>query len=152
MRTQLADGFARLVGDAPSNRLDGLMRTPLRRPLLDAIFWQMPKQVNSSRVAGLHCSVRWKITGRRDGKTDVYDLELREGRCRTRRGGLEAKPLVTITLDGAEFLRLISGRTDPVQAYFKGRLGLSGDIMFAAKLASLFRIPGRRSGESPTTA
>jgi hypothetical protein len=31
-----------------------------------------------------------------------------------------------------------------MQAYFKRRLALSGDIMFAAKLVSMFRIPKRQ--------
>ena len=39
----LADGFGRIVRDAPPERLEQLMRSPARRPVLDGIFWQMPK-------------------------------------------------------------------------------------------------------------
>jgi hypothetical protein len=31
-----------------------------------------------------------------------------------------------------------------MQAYFKGRVRLAGDIMVAAKIRSLFKIPGGR--------
>ena len=46
-------------------------------------------------------------------------------------------------MDAVEFLKLASGNLDPMQAYFKGRIELAGDIMVAAKLAQLFKLPGR---------
>ena len=51
------------------------------------------------------------------------------------------EPRVTITIDGADFLRLVLGTADAMQAYFTGKLELSGDIMHAAKLTLLFRTP-----------
>jgi putative sterol carrier protein len=147
--TQLADGFARALGDVPPNRLERLMRTPLRRPLLDAIFWQMPKHLDRTRAARLRANVRWRITGRHDGDADVYDLAISGGRCRVSRGEGAAEPQVTITVDRVEFLQLITGNSDALQAYFKGRLALSGDIMLAAKLISLFRIPNRGASRRP---
>ena len=53
---------------------------------------------------------------------------------------------VTITMDGVEFLRLISGNSDPMSAYFKGRIQLAGDIMVAAQLAQIFKMPGAGAG------
>ncbi len=147
--SQLADGFARVVGDLPQDRLEWLMRTPLRRPLLDAIFWQMPKQLDRTRAARLSATVRWRITGRQDGGADVYDLTIDDGRCRVSRRERGAAPQVTITVDGVEFLRLITGNADALKSYFTGRLALSGDIMLAAKLISLFRVPN--SGRSRPT-
>ena len=145
--SQLADGFARVVGDLPSERLESLMRTPLRHPLLDAIFWQMPKHLDRTRAARLGATVRWRITGHQDRHVDVYDLAISDGQCQVSRGGGSAKPQVTITVDRVEFLRLITGHSDALKAYFTGRLGLSGDIMLAARLISMFRIPS--GGSSP---
>jgi putative sterol carrier protein len=147
--TQLADGFARVVGDVPPDRLERLMRTPLRRPLLDAIFWQMPKHLDRSRAARLSANVRWRITESRSGDADVYDLAIMEGRCHVSRGEGSEPPQVTITVDRVEFLQLITGNSDALQAYFRGRLALAGDIMLAAKLISLFRIPNGGSSRRP---
>ena len=36
-----------------------------------------------------------------------------------------------------------------MKAYFKGRIKLGGDVMVAAKLASLFRMPGARARRQP---
>ena len=141
---QLADGLGRLVREAPPERIEQLMRSPARKPILDGIFWQMPKQLDAAQAAGVSSSIRWCITGRADGGVDAYQLEIKDGRCRTIRGPDGPEAGVTITVDAAEFLRLASGNSDPMQAYFKGRIQLAGDIMLAARLASLFRMPGGR--------
>jgi putative sterol carrier protein len=144
----LADGFERVVRDTSPERLEQLMRSPARKPVLDGMFWQMPKQVDSDAAIGVTTSIRFVITGRADGGTDVYQLEIDNGTARTVRGDEGGDPRLTVTLDGVEFLRLASGNSDPMQAYFKGRIQLSGDIMVAAKMAQIFRMPGSSNGGS----
>ncbi len=45
----------------------------------------------------------------------------------------------------------MTGNLDPMQSYFKGQIKLSGDIMVAAKLATLFRFPGAPSANGDST-
>jgi hypothetical protein len=148
--SQVADGVSRLVGDADGDRLEWVMRSPIRRPVLDAIFWHMPRELDR-RAAPPDATVRWRITcpadnaDNADNAVSVYDLIFAGGGCRVARGAKGGEPRVTVTVDGAEFVRLVTGNSDALQAYFRGRLALAGDIMFAAKLVSMFRIPkGRR--------
>jgi putative sterol carrier protein len=140
--TQIADGFGKIVRDASPERLEQIMRSPARRALLDGIFWQMPKQLDSKQAAGVTTSIRWCITGRSDEGVDTYLLQVQSGGARTSRGTDGPDPRLTITMDGVEFLRLISGNSDPMSAYFKGRIQLAGDIMVAAQLAQMFKMPG----------
>jgi putative sterol carrier protein len=139
---QLADRFARIVRNAPEERVERLMATPAGRLVVEAIFWQMPQHVSRRQAAGTDATIRWEVTGPA-GVADVFDLQIGDGRCRVHRGGSTADPGVTITLDGTEFLRLATGNADPVQDYFSGKIKLKGDIMLAAKLQSLFRVPKR---------
>jgi hypothetical protein len=139
---QVAEGFASAVRNAPKERLDQVMRSPARRVLLETIFWQMPRHIDPHAAKSMNCTIRWRITGRSDGEADVYDLEFIDGRCRVIRGPGVAPPKLTISADGAEFLRLATGNSDPVKAYFTGRVALAGDVMVAAKASGLFRIPG----------
>jgi len=141
----LADGFGRAVASAPPERLEQLMRSAARKPTLDGIFWQMPKQVNPKIAAELTTSIRWRITGRPDDGTDVYQLEIDRGKVKTTKGE-SGDPNLTVTMDAVEFLKLASGNLDPMQAYFKGRIELAGDIMIAAKLAQMFKLPGTGNG------
>jgi alkyl sulfatase BDS1-like metallo-beta-lactamase superfamily hydrolase len=131
------------------------MRSPARRVLLETIFWQMPRHIDPRTAKGMNCTIRWRITGRSDGEADVYDLEFTDGNCRVVRGPGDSPPKLTITVDGAEFLRLATGNSDPVKAYFTGRVALAGDVMVAAKASSLFRLPGvgpRRGSPQPDTS
>jgi putative sterol carrier protein len=143
---QIADGIGRLVHDASPERLDQLMKSPARRAVLDGVFWQMPRQLDAKAAANIRTTIRWNITGRADDGVDTYLLEVDRGTARTNRGTQGADPKLTITMDGVEFLRLISGNSDPMAAYFKGRIQLAGDIMVAAQLAQIFKMPTGSTG------
>jgi putative sterol carrier protein len=139
-RRQVADRVARAVRDSPDPWLEKVMHSPARRVVLDGIFWQMPSFLDRKRAAGVTSTVRWEIT-RPNGGPDVYALEFDGAGCRTRRRPDEFSAPMTITVDGVEFVRIATGSSDPMKAYFSGRLALAGDIMLAAKLVSLFRVP-----------
>jgi len=111
-------------------------------PVYEGLRVAMPRQLDAKAAANVKTAIRWNITGRADDGVDTYLLEVDRGTARTNRGteGPDAK--LTITMDGVEFLRLISGNSDPIAAYFKGRIQLAGDIMVAAQLAQIFKMPG----------
>ena len=138
--TQVGDRIAGLIGNLPDRQLDQLMQSPARRVVLDVIFSQVPRRLDRTRAAGVDSTVRWRIS-RPGGPPDIYQLEIGGGRCHVVRGTPARDPRVTITIDGADFVRLVLGTSDAMQAYFTGKLALSGDIMHAAKLALLFRTP-----------
>jgi putative sterol carrier protein len=144
----VTDGLARAVRGVPDDRLEQALRTPMRRVVLDGIFWQMPQHLDRTRASGVDVTVRWEVTGRSDGGVDTYDLVLGGGRARVRRGA-KGDARLTITLGAAELVRLASGGLDPMQAYYKRRIKLGGDIMLAAKLTALFRIPSTRPRADP---
>jgi hypothetical protein len=127
---------------------------PARRAVLEAIFRQMPRYLDRKRAENVRLRSRWQIT-RPDGSApDVYELAIDRGRARVRRGIGEAgdRPVdVTITVDGVKFLRLVTGTADPMRAYLEGDLAGSGDIMAAARLVSLFRMPGNETARKQNT-
>jgi predicted lipid carrier protein YhbT len=129
----LATGFTKAVRGAGPDRIERVMKSPARLAVLEGIFWQIPQRFDPSRAEGIEAMVRWCITGRADGGVDTYELQIGHGYS-----GKRAE--VTITLSGAELVQLAAGNSDPMQAYFKRRIKLSGDIMLAAKIAKLFRV------------
>ncbi len=149
---QLTDGVGRLVREASPERLEQIMRSPARWALLEGIFWQMPKRLDHEQARGVETAVLWTITGRPDGGADSWMLSVVGGSARTQRVGASTPDAnLTITMDGVELLRLVSGNLDPMTAYLQGRIKLEGDIMVAAKLSQIFRMPGG-SGDGPSTA
>lgn len=154
LQAQLAEGFARAVRSAPEGRLEQVLRTPIRRAVLEAIFRQMPQHFDRKAAGAMEVTIRWHITGSPGDPgdaVDTYELQINGGRCRVRRGENDTEPRLTITLDAAELVRLAAGNSDPIKAYFSGRVRLAGDIMLAAKLQSLFRIPGRGEPRQPVS-
>jgi putative sterol carrier protein len=140
----MAEGFARAVRRSPDRRLEWLLRTPVRHAVLGGIFWQMPRHFNREGSKGVDATIRWRITGRARGGADVWEVTISDARCRVGRGESNVDPRVTVTAEAAEFVRLATGNSDPMKAYFGGRVQLSGDIMLAARLQTLFKIPGRQ--------
>ena len=128
------------------------MRTPLRRVVLDALFWGLPNALNGTRVGEVTTSVRCHVTGRPDGNFDIYWLEFSEGRWQTGRGGNDSPPELTITVDGAELLELALKRSNLMQAYLSGKLRASGNPVIAARLTMLLRGYLRPDDEPGATA
>jgi predicted lipid carrier protein YhbT len=141
---QVADGVGRVVRNTPDDRLGQLMRSPARRVVLDGIFWQMPQYMDQARARRVHATVRWCVTGRADGGTDTYYLRIDDGTCHVTRRPDYPDPRLTITVDGVDLLKLAIGRSDPIRAYFTGRVTVTGDVVMAARLAVLFRLPASR--------
>jgi putative sterol carrier protein len=145
----VANRLARVIRDSPQSRLERLMRSPARRPILDGIFWQMPQRLSHRRAAGVNAVIEWQITGRPGSGADTYQLTLVDGQARVRRGAHEPTPLMTIALDGADFLMLVTGNADPMKSYFAGKIKLTGNVMLGARLQSLFRVPAARRPPPP---
>jgi hypothetical protein len=142
----VTERIVRLVNDAPDERLERLMRSPARRPILEGVFWQMPQRLDRQRANGVEAAVLWRIRGRPDGGIDEFRLLISDGSARVARGSSDDPPrtVLTMTIDGVDFLKLISGGLDPMRGYLGGKIELAGDIMFAAKLGSMFRVPAPR--------
>jgi hypothetical protein len=149
--SRIGDGLTRLVDQTPDERLERLMKSPARRMILESVFWKMPQRIDSRRAAGVDAAVLWRIGGRPDGGTDDFRLLISDGTARTVRVRHEHEndaspgPRLTLTIDGVDFLKLISGGLDPMRGYMAGRIALAGDIMFAAKLGGMFRVPASRA-------
>lgn len=142
IQSGLASGLERGFGRVPEERIQQAMRTPLRRVVLEALFWGLPRALNDTRAGEVVTSVRCHITGRTDGYFDVYWLAFAEGTWTASRGSAGHEPELTITVDAAELLLIAVRRSSPWQAYLGGRLRASGNPIVAARLATLFRAPG----------
>jgi len=73
---QIQSRLSRAVRDAPDERLERLMQTPVRHVVLEALFWRLSQRLDPWRTVAIDASIRLRITGRSDRIVDVYDLEL----------------------------------------------------------------------------
>jgi putative sterol carrier protein len=67
-------------------------------------------------------------------------LNVEDGVCELAKGPAE-NPRVTLALSMPDFLRMITGELNGMQAFTSGKLKISGDLMFSQALASWFKGP-----------
>lgn len=131
---------ARNVARLSDDQLREGMSGPYRRQILDEIFRRMQEHFRPDAAAGLDAVIHWRITGRKDGGHDAYEVAIREDSCEVRHE-LVADPRVAFELDGVEFLRLVTGNVAGPTLFMSGQLKIEGDLMFASSIAGLFHLP-----------
>ena len=133
------------VAGAISSITDEQLREGLSGPQRDAIigevFRRMEAHFKPSSAAGVDAVIHWKITGRSDAGFDHYEVVLRDGVC-TASKAPQHEPRVTLTLDGVDFMRLVTGNAAGPMLFMSGKLKIEGDLMFSTQIQSMFTIPG----------
>jgi hypothetical protein len=117
------------------------MRSRLRAALLWQIFRTIRQRAQPE--TSVNAVVEFRITGRRDGGVDRYQLTLSDGRCQTSRGG-GRKPALTLELEPVAFLRLVGGTASAQRLLLAGKLKLRGDLILALALPTALRLPRHR--------
>jgi SCP-2 sterol transfer family protein len=113
--------------------------------LRGVLLWQIFRTIRQRAQPDtrVNAVVDFRISGRRDGGTDRYQLTLTDGRCRTsRRGG--RRPALTLELEPVAFLRLVGGTASAPRLLIAGKLKLRGNLMLALALLTALRFPRRR--------
>jgi len=72
------------------------------------------------------------------GTVHSFQLKIAGGKCELVKGA--AGPArVTLALQAPDFLRLVTGKLNGMQAFMAGKLKLTGDMMFAQVMQGWFR-------------
>jgi putative sterol carrier protein len=98
------------------------------------VFEKMPQIFNAGGAAGVNLIFQFHITGDQGGDWNVV---VKDGACQVSTG-VHASPSVTFTMEGADWVAMCNGELDGMKAFMTGKLQLSGDIMSAQRLQSLF--------------
>jgi len=133
--------FARNVAAASDEQLCEGMASPLRGQILTEIFGRMAEHFRPESARDTEAVIHWRIGGRADGGHDEWETVIRDGACTAHEGFGAEQPRVAFRIDGADFLRLVTGNAAGPTLFMSGKLKIEGDMMFAARTASLFTIP-----------
>ncbi len=132
---------AKNVAAASDEQLVELMASPMRGQILAEIFGRMQEHFRADAARDTEAVIHWRIGGGPDGAVDEWETVIANGEC-TVHEGLEAdQARVTFAMDGADFLRLVTGNTAGPTLFMGGKLKIEGDMMFAASAAGLFTVP-----------
>ena len=134
--------FVKAVADTPEDQLAaGMADEQVRGAVLDGIFSQMAEHFDAQKAGDTEAVLEWQILDKPGGGHDRYQVVVTGGNCTVERDGGHA-PRVTFKLKPVDFLKLVTGNAMGPMMFMTGRLKIDGDLMFAAGVQSLFRIPG----------
>ncbi len=136
--TQLAALVAQ-VSDA--ELAEGMSNPEDRRLVLDEIFKRMVEHVEAGQIDGVQAVVHFRITDAPGGGHDVYEVLIVDGAVRVSEEPTTEQPKVTITTAPVSFLKLVTGQQSGPVMFMTGKLKLDGDVIFASRMTSFFRIP-----------
>lgn len=132
--------FARTVGDTPDEQLAQGMSSEYRGAILNEIFGRAAAHVRAERAGTERAVVHFQIGGRRDGGADFYELVIAGGSCQVNREPT-ARPKLMLSIDGVDFLKLVTGNAHGPALFLQGRLRARGNLLWGRKLPSLFKLP-----------
>jgi putative sterol carrier protein len=106
--------------------------------VLGQVFAGMADSFNPAKAAGQQATVQYEISAP-DG-THEWAMRIADGTCEVEQGRAES-PRVTIRMGLGDFLRLVAGRLNGMQAFMSGKLKVSGDLFFAQTYQGWFDRP-----------
>lgn len=137
-----ASQLAAMVGQVSEEQLaEGMADPEGRKMVLDEIFRRMAEHAEASQIEGVDAVVHFEITEAPGGGSDIYEVVIRDGKITTSDEPTEQQPRVKIKTAPVPFLKLVTGQQSGPVMFMTGKLKLEGDVMFASRMTSFFRIP-----------
>ena len=134
--------FVKAIATTPDDQLAaGMADEQVRGLVLDGIFSQWAEHFDGQSAGDTEAVLEWKIFDKPGGGYDRYQVVIKDGACTVEKDGGHT-PRVTFKLKPVDFLKLVTGNAAGPMMFMTGKLKIDGDLMFAAGVQSLFRIPG----------
>lgn len=138
-----ASAVAAVVRELSDQELRTRMAGGVRDIVLGEIFARFGRHLRTDRTTEVDAAIAWRITGREGGSVDQFLTHIDRGVVRLAEHG-SIKPRVSIQVEAADFLRLVTGNANPAMLFMRRRITVRGDLGFAAQLTGMFRIPSSR--------
>jgi NAD(P)-dependent dehydrogenase (short-subunit alcohol dehydrogenase family)/3-hydroxy-3-methylglutaryl CoA synthase/putative sterol carrier protein len=100
-----------------------------------AIFDRLPEAFQADKAAGVDVVFQFKISGPDGGD---WNATVKDGTCEVN-GGVHESPTTTILMSDEDFVGLIEGTVNAMQAYTSGKLKIEGDLMKSQLIEKLFK-------------
>jgi putative sterol carrier protein len=114
---------------------------PTRKRILDEIFGRMAEHTDPAQIKDVDAVVHFKIGDAPGGGEDLYEAVIKDGTVTVNNEPTTEDPKLTIATDPVPFLKLVTGQESGPAMFMKGKLKIQGDLMFATRLTSFFKIP-----------
>lgn len=127
-----------------SEHLRKVMGSGFRPVVLGEIFRRLPDFLDERKAARVRLTVGFRLLGNPSGEIERCVVRVADGRATVEHGdAVESggERDATVTCEGHDYLRLVTGHLSPVTGVLKGQLKVKGDKAKALQLSSVFDIP-----------
>jgi putative sterol carrier protein len=104
---------------------------------IEELMSRMPAAFIPEKAQGVDAIIQFKFTG---AEASDWHVAIKDGACQVMKGVTSLQPNMTLTADSGDFIKLITGELDPMQAFMQGKLKLQGDLNLAMKLTQMFKV------------
>ncbi len=103
-------------------------------PTIEALMSKMSGMPLPGKAANMDALIQFHFSGAEAGD---WIADLKGGQVTVSRGQHPA-PQMTLSADSDDFLKLLAGELDPMQAFIQGRIKVAGDMSMALALVQIF--------------
>jgi putative sterol carrier protein len=97
---------------------------------------KMPGAFLPEKAQGVDATIQFKFTGAEAGE---WHATIKDGNVDVAQG-THPSPKMTLTADSADYVKIITGELDGMQAFMQGKIKLAGDLNLAMKLMQMFKL------------
>ena len=136
---------ATAVATTSGKHMRSVMEGGFRPIVLEEVFRRFPDFIDTGKAQSMKLTVGFRVGGRLDGGVDRYCVHIEDGVCTIETDPPEGQRRdATISVDGADFLRLVTGQLHPVRGVLTGSLKVKGDRAKALALNAVMVPPQPR--------
>ena len=100
------------------------------------VMESMPGAFLPDKAGDLDVTIQFHMGGEQSG--DWY-ATIKDGGCKINEGTID-DPTMALTADGEDYIDVVTGKLDGMQAFMQGKLKLKGDMNLAMKMTSFFNL------------
>ncbi len=108
---------------------------PSKELTVKGIFDRITESFQADKAAGVDVVFQYCISGPGGGD---WNVSIRNETCEVAQG-IHSSPTTTILMSDEDFLSMISGKLNAMQAYTSGKLKIQGDLMKSQLIQKLFK-------------
>jgi putative sterol carrier protein len=98
------------------------------------LFEQMPEHFDAEKAGDMNATVQFDLSGEGGGK---WYVNVADGQCTTSEGTFD-EPTATIRMDATDYVDMIAGRLNAMEAFMQQKIRVEGDLSTVMKFQTVF--------------
>lgn len=136
---------ATAVARTSAKHMREVMASGFRSIVLDEVIRRFPEFLIEEKARDTTLCIGFRIGGRRDGEVDRFVVTVDHGTVHVDRDAEKgSRRDATISVDGVDFLKLVTGQLNPVKGVLTGALKVRGEKSKALALSAIMAPPHPR--------